>query len=157
MVKKEKKEIPYVLDIKTYHDKDKISNYSQEYFIKAERDIKFEVSTRTSSCGSIQLMNLFVDKYHQLMDSGLSKEQRQEIFDKIKDSYEDHNHIFFIDCNEGGLEKFFGDLGFTKCWEYGNTNTENIVNMWCYNKLTIDEVMNKEDDDDDIWNDEDDY
>lgn len=139
MVKEEK--IGYTLKVEKYHDIDKISNYSFLYKItKGDKETVFEISSRTSSCGSIQLMNLFVNKYNTMMDSGLNKAEREKVFKDIVEEYSDFNHFFFIDCSDGGLERFFGDLGFVKCWEYGNTNTYNIVNLWSYNVLSVEEV-----------------
>jgi len=149
MVKEEKiKEDPYVLEIKPYDNREKLSDYCKDYLIKTKKhDIKFEVSGRTSSCGSVQIMNMYIGKYQNNLDSGLSLEQRKEILGTIKEKHE-QNHIFFIDCAGGVIEKFFGDLGFEKCWTYFNPNSENVVNMWSLNKQTEDEYYENQDNND---------
>lgn len=139
MAEKEEKENPYVLEVKMYDDREKLSYYNRDYFIKTkDHDIKFEVNARTSSCGSVQIMNMFIGKYQVAIDSGLNLEQRKEILEKIKETY-DQNHMFFIDQANGALEKFFSDLGFIKCWTYFNGNSENVVNLWSLNRQTEDE------------------
>ena len=149
MVKEKVKEDPYILETKAYDNREQLSQYCKDYLIKTkDKEIKFEVSTRTSSCGSIQIMNMFIGKYQAAIDSGLSLEQRKEILEDIKESYEDFNHIFFIDMSQGALERFFSDLGFTKCWTYFNPNSENVVNIWSLNKQTEDEYYESQGNDD---------
>lgn len=146
---KNKEENPYVLEVKTVDDNAVILSEwgNKDYIIKTKyNDIKFEINGRTSSCGSIQIMNMYIGKYQNNLESGLSLEQRREILEKIKDDNE-RNHIFFIDCEDGCLEKFFGDLGFTKCWSYFNPNSENTVNMWSLNRKTEDEYYEEQDSD----------
>lgn len=150
MVKKEKvKEDPYVLEIKTYDDREKLSNFCTDYLIKTkDKEVKFEINSRTSSCGSIQIMNMFIGKYQAAIDSGLSLKQRKEILETIKEKHKDFNHIFFIDMAQGALERFFANLGFEKCWTYFNPNSENVVNMWSLNKQTEDEYYESQGNDD---------
>jgi len=150
MVKEEKvKENPYILEIKQYDDREQLSHYCKDYLIKTkDKEIKFEVSGRTSSCGSVQIMNMWIGNYQQPIDSGLSLEQRKEILEKIKETY-DQNHIFFIDMAYGALERFFADLGFEKCWTYFNGNSENIVNVWSLNRQTEDEYYESQGNDED--------
>lgn len=125
---------------------DQLNDYENMY--RLEKDGKFAniiVTTRTSSCGSIQLCY-----YESVSFPTFTKTERQNFLNYIIDTYEDYNHIYFIDKENGYLENFFSDLGFNKTWSYLNKNTENYVHMWCYNKWSDEEVkemLNNEEDD----------
>ncbi len=128
-----------------------IKHYEESYLIDMNGDnVRVNINTRTSSCGSIQISFMTCLRSSVL---GITKQNRLNFFNHIKDKWSDHNHIYFIDAEGGYLEQFFGDLGFTKTWNYLNYNSENQVNMWCYNKWTEDEVRSKLDyeSEDDEW------
>lgn len=155
MLKKEEKKKEEIFSFeKVTHlnSKHTLDVYESQYLIKFnEINIRIIVNLRTSSCGSIQLS--FMDTFHNSEITNISKNNRADFFNYILSEFGDHNHIFFIDREEGMLERFFGDLGFSKVWNYLNYNSENHVNMWCYNKWTDDEVREKldEGEDDDAW------
>ena len=130
-----------------------LQDYEKQYLIKYNDNIiNIIVNSRTSSCGSIQLS--FMSSIRNSV-SDIAKQNRLNFFNHILNSYSNHNHIFFIDRENGLLEQFFGDLGFEQVWSYLNYNSENHVHMWCYNKWTDDEVREKlgtdDEYDDDEW------
>lgn len=123
-----------------------LKHYEEQYSIDMNgTNVRVIINLRTSSCGSIQISFMNTIK-HSVAE--ISKQNRLNFFNHILDKYEDHNHFYFIDQDNGLLEEFFGDLGFSKVWSYLNYNSENHVHMWCYNKWTDDEVREKLDTDD---------
>jgi len=155
MLKKEEKKKEEIFSFKKIthlNGKQTLDVYESQYLIKFnEVIIRVIVNLRTSSCGSIQLS--FMNTFHNSEIANISKNNRADFFNYILSEFGDHNHVFFIDMEEGMLERFFGDLGFSKVWNYLNYNSENHVNMWCFNKWTDDEVREKleEEEDDDAW------
>lgn len=140
-MEKKKQEELWEFDTDCNDDNVALKYHQENYYIIApngEKQYKFIVNHNTSSCGSIQLRDMVKTVILPLRD--IPKEFRQNVLEDIIYEYNDYNNIFFIDREDGGLENFFGDLGFKKVHSYGNTNTYNVVNFWVYDKLTIDEV-----------------
>lgn len=151
--KEKKKEEIFSFEEKVHNEGNRtLQDYEKQYLIKHNDNIiNIIVNTRTSSCGSIQLS--FMSSIRNSV-SDITKQNRLNFFNHILNSYNNYNHIFFIDKKDGLLEQFFGDLGFKQVWGYLNYNTENYVNIWCFNKWSDEEVhdmLNIDEDDDDSW------
>lgn len=138
-VKKQEKTFSYKKITHT-QPHDLLSTHEIQYELsKDDNIVTIIVNTRTSSCGSIQFSFLNKVDYHYQFDKKDSEEFLQFIFNE----FEEYNHYYFIDMEDGHLEKFFDGLGFEKVWTYLNYNSENNVNMWCMNRWTEDEVYEK--------------
>jgi len=125
-----------------------------ELIVEKVSSFKFfiNVSYNTSSCGSLQIRD--VNPYSGSV-SNLSSSEKEQIFNYIiNNCNDDRNHIYFLDRDNGLIQQMFADLGFSNVWSYKNYNSENIVNVWCYNQWSdeeVDERINKEEEAEDDW------